>query len=250
MRLVLVFYFLLLILMVKAQVVNVERFRIKSDTTGWFGEIGLSGTLIKSSSDVFLAESNLQVECKRKRDLYLFVGNYSFLKGDGTSLIDEAMLHIRYNLKLNKRWRWEAFTQFQQNEILHINTRFLLGTGPRFKAADTKTIRIYIGSLLMYEYEEESVDPKQIHIDGRSSSYVSFNVKLFNAAEIISTTYFQPLVKNLDDYRFLNQSSLRTEISKHFFISINYNFLHDRKPATGIFPESSKFTTGINYKIR
>lgn len=232
-----------------SQLVNVERLRIKTDTTGWYGEIGLAGSFVRSEKNVTAAEANLLAEYKRKNDLLLLFSNYSFLFGDGQQLIDEFMVHCRYNIKQNKYLRWEAFVQAQQNEILNIKSRFLVGIGPRFKLFDNKKVRLYAATLAMREVEKENTDNQIVHADYRSSSYLSFTIQPFENAEIISTSYYQPLFKGIEDYRFLNQSSLVIGAGKHFKISINFYYLYDSKTAEGIVPINSKLTTGISYKL-
>ncbi|MEP7197516.1 MAG: DUF481 domain-containing protein [Saprospiraceae bacterium] len=234
---------------IQSQVINAEKFRIRTDSNGWFGEIGIQGSFINSSSKITSAESNLLVEYKRTKDIFIAAAYYSFLKGDDVKYLDEAMLHFRYNIKLNRLFRWEAFTQFQKNEVLHIQTRFLVGTGPRLKIFDTKRIRLYLASLVMFEYEDELSEPNVIHRDFRSSSYISFSIFPFDKTEIVTTNYFQPLLTQIADYRVYCQSSLKIGVAKHFIFSMNLNYAYDQRPPMDILKETSKLTTGITYKI-
>ena len=232
------------------QLVNAEKFRIRTDSNGWFGEIGINGSYIQSTSKVIQAEGNLLTEYKHNKHLFIAAAYYGFLKGDEVQLVDEAMLHLRYNIKCNKYLRWEAFVQFQQNEILNLKSRFLLGTGPRFKLVDNKKIRMYVASLMMYEHEEEVSQNQITHENFRSSSYLSFSLFPYERTEFITTTYFQPLVNEFYDYRILNQSTLKYGINKHFYISINYNHFYDRRPPNETLKQTSKVPTGISYQIK
>src|SRR6185436_3590473 len=105
----------------------------------------------------------------------------------------------------------------------NITARYLFETGPRFKIADTKSFHLYTASLFMYEYEEERTTPGIFHNDIRNSSYVSFTVKLNQAVELISTTFYQPLPKKMSDFRILNETSLRAKTGKHFGFGIEWN---------------------------
>ncbi|MEO6190754.1 MAG: DUF481 domain-containing protein, partial [Saprospiraceae bacterium] len=247
-RFLILFFFNLFWSLSFAQIVNVERFRIISDSTGWFGEINLNGTFINSSINVLIVESNAFVELNRKRNLFLFLANYNFIQSDNSNLVSDRLLHFRHNLKLGKWLTWEAFIQFQQNEIQNIKKRLLIGTGPRFKIVETKNLKIYLASLLMYEDEKENVYPNIKHHDLRSSSYLSFNIRFSEKSELSSTTYIQPLVNNINDFRILNQSKLKVGINKHFSIVLRYDHQYDSTPATGIYKTNSTFTTGINYR--
>jgi len=60
-----------------AQLLNVESMRIRTDTTGWFGEVGLSGSYIESESTVLQADARGLIEYKGKKSLILLLENYN-----------------------------------------------------------------------------------------------------------------------------------------------------------------------------
>jgi hypothetical protein len=231
-----------------SQIVNIERARMQSDTVGWLGSAGASLSLTRNSQQVFNSDLDAHIQYKSKKNLYLLLGNYGFLKGGNTKLIDYAFLHLRFNTKITRTLRWEIFTQLQDNVINRIQWRFLLGTGPRFKLVSTKICRLYAAALLMYEQERESGSHVN-HTDIRSSSYVSLTVIPNNNVEIISTTFFQPLLKDINDYRLLNQTSLKVKAGKHVRVKINWNYLNDNFPAPGIPSVNYTLATGFDYEF-
>lgn len=233
----------------RAQLVNIEKARMQSDTTGWMGNAGAAVSLIRNVTEVVTADVNAHLQYKSKRSLYLILGNYGFLKGAGNTLIDNSFLHLRYNYKINKTVRWEAFTQLQRNTITFISSRFLVGTGPRFKVVSNKIIRLYAASLMMYEYEKEIQQPRVTHHDIRNSSYVSFSITPNPYLELVSTTFFQPRIDNWNDYRILNQASLKVKAAKHFSVSVNWNYLNDNMPVAGIPSVNYTFSTGLDYEF-
>lgn len=242
------FFYCFLLLTAKSQIVNIESARMQSDTTGWLGNAGASFSFTKNTQEVFASEFDTHVQYKSSKSLYLVLGSYSFLKGAGNRLIDNTFLHLRYNYKLNNIIRWEAFTQVQQNVITGISSRFLLGTGPRFKILSTKLIRLYAGSLLMYEREVEK-NNNNIHNNIRSSSYFSFTITPNKQVEIISTSFFQPLPDNWNDYRFLNQVSVRVKAGKKLGVKLKWNYLNDSRPVKGIPSVNYNLSTGIDYEF-
>lgn len=245
---ILLFSFCLMVLTANAQIVNIERARMQSDTTGWMGNAGAAISLTKNVRQVFSTDLDAHVQYKSKKSLYLLLGSYGFLKGAGSKLIDNTFLHFRYNYKLNKLIRWEAFTQVQQNVITGIRSRFLLGTGPRFKILSVKLIKLYAATLLMYEREEE-LPAKLIHNNLRSSSYVSFTISPNKQVEIISTSFFQPLLNDWSDFRLLNQVSVRVKAGKKLGIRMNWNYLNDNKPVPGIPSVNYSLSSGFDYEF-
>jgi hypothetical protein len=230
------------------QIVNMESQRYQTDTTGWAGTVGGNFALTNYGQKVFAVNANAHVQYKSKKSLYLFLGGYGFLKGDNQSFVDYGFLHFRYNYKLTNVVRLEVFTQVQQNVVTKIQYRYLFGAGPRFKILGAQKLRIYAGSLPMYEIEKEKDRPKAIH-DCRLSNYLSITFVPNKQTELTTTTYYQPVLFNIDDYRLLNQSSLKVKAAKRISISINWNYQYDASPAAGIVTDTYNLSTGIEVAL-
>lgn len=234
-----------------AQIINVESARMQSDTVGWLGGAGTAFQLTQNTEKILGidAEAHLQYKTSNDLGLWLLLGEYSFLKVSDSRFISNGFGHLRYNRKVNEWLRWEVFGQFQNNIITEIDSRFLIGTGPRFKIVKNKFFRLYAASLFMYEREKELIKPSVTHNDLRSSSYVSLTYTPAENIQLISTSFFQPLINNLSDYRILNQAKLKVKATKHFSLSLKWNYLHDRFPA-GTAPKTTyTLATGIDYEL-
>jgi len=232
-----------------AQIVNTESQRIQSDTTGWLGNIGTSFLFEKNAIEVISIGTTAHVEYKSKKSLYLFLVNYNFLKGDGQTLNNSFFYHLRYNYKLNNWLRWEVFTQLQQNRINGIALRFLAGTGPRFKLAGNKKVSLYAATAAMYEYEKEQTDPSIYHREVRSSSYISLTYNPVKNAELITTLFYQPLFRDFNDYRILNEISIKLKFVKHFSFNASWYYLFDSRPAATIPKLNYSISNGITYNF-
>lgn len=230
------------------QIVNMESQRYQTDTTGWAGTAGGDLALTNYGQKVFTVNAHAHVQYKSKKSLYLFLGGYGFLKGDNKAFVDYGFLHFRYNYKLSKVVRLEAFTQVQQNVITKIQYRYLFGAGPRFKILGLEKLRIYAGSLPIYEIEKEK-DRSKPEYDWRLSSYLSITFVPNKQTELTSTTYYQPQLFDMGDYRLLNQSSLKVKASKKVGISINWNYQFDATPAAGIVTDTYNLSTGIHVEL-
>ena len=233
-----------------AQIVNIETARLQNDTTGWMGSLKGDFALTKNTGSVIQADGFAHVQYKTPHNLYLLLGNYSLVKASGQQLVDNGFLHFRYNRKLNDMVRWEAFTQLQNDVITKIYLRWLAGTGPRFKAAETKQLKLFAASLAMYEFEKETSSAGIIeHKDVRSSSYLSLTWKPASNLELISTTFYQPLFKNFKDFRILNQDQFRLSVTHKLSLTLDWNYLFDQYPAEGVPKTNYTFTTGVSYDL-
>jgi len=102
--------------------------------------------------------------------------------------------------------------------------------------------------LTMYEIEKETgINALQKNV--RLSSYASLSVYPNDRIEIISTTFYQPRVDKFNDYRILNQSTLKVKASKRLTLGISWNYLFDNFPATGIPKENYSLNTGLEYEF-
>jgi Protein of unknown function, DUF481 len=231
-----------------AQIVNMESQRYHKDTTGWSGSINGNFALTNYGTKVFALDAIAHVQYQTSKSLYLLLGSYGFLKGDSLSFIDYRFLHFRYNFKLGKVLRAEAFTQLQQNTITEIQSRFLIGAGPRFKISGSKKLHLYAGVLAMYEIEKQTMNKEKIR-DWRNSDYLSLSYFPNDQTEFTATTYYQPLFNNFRDYRLLNQCIFKIKASKKISVTLNWNYQFDSTPAIGVTRDTYSFSTGLELNL-
>ena len=235
-----------------SQIVNIEASRMQSDSVGWMGGANAAVGITRNTAKIFSSEFEAYLQYKTSRDkgLWLILGNYNLLKIDGNKVISNGLFHLRYNYKVNEWLRWEIFGQYQNNGITQIDSRILLGTGPRFKLVKNERLRLYAASLIMFEREKEATNPIITHNDLRSSNYITLTYTPVENLTLVATTFFQPLFKNLSDYRILNQISFKVKATRHISVLLKWNYLHDRFPA-GTAPRTVyNFGTGIDYDLK
>jgi len=231
----------------QAQIVNVESQRISTDTTGWAGSVEGGFTVAKDVEQVFSANLGAHIQYKGMKDLYFLLGDYSFLKGAEKKYIDNTFFHFRYNRKFTEAIRGEFFTQLQGNKITKIDTRFLIGAGPRIKIPTSGTLQAYVGIIFMYEYERELTADLAYHRDARNSTYFSITYSPNDIIKLTSTTFYQPRLDKLGDYRILNQENAAFSITKKLSAVISWNYLYDRYPVEGVPSSNFTFKTGFKY---
>jgi hypothetical protein len=229
-----------------AQVVNIERQRISSDSTGWLGQarvnfIGAKNTVSLLS---FSAGTLLEYKSKSNKDLWLLITDIGLTKGDGAEFVNTGFGHLRYNRKLSGGVRWEFFSQIQYNSLLHINRRALFGTGPRFKLSPYDNAKFYWGVAVMHEYEE-STEPRVIRRDARLSSYFSMTLLPQESISLSSTIYVQPLLQDFMDYRIANETALTLAITKKLNLVATFHYNFDAFPPAGAPRDSYFFSNSL-----
>lgn len=229
-------------LILKAQIINVESYRIRTDTTGWAGSGDVSVYLAKYDNVVITFLTNLQFQYKQGKSLFLFLTDVQTVQAERDRFVNSGFQHFRYNYKITDRFVWEAFVQGQYNEPLAIDWRILAGTGPRYKIYGTDLFRLYLAALYMYELEQNTGIENPATVN-RMSSYLSFTLATNENYTLTSTTYYQPNIADFDDYRISTALSFKTFFGKHGYMKLNYSLLDDKAPAEGI-PESIYNLTG------
>jgi hypothetical protein len=236
-------------LKVNAQIINTESLRMVTDTSGWSGSIGLNIDLVKNTKTIFKIDNRTHLQYKTKKSLVLLMNDIHFEKVDGNSIISTSIQHLRYNYKIKNRISWEAFAQTQFNAISKIEMRFLLGTGPRFKLSSSEKYKIYLGSLIMYEYDESTEDIPEINKDYRWSNYLSFSFYPSDNLSIVSTTYYQPQINKFNDYRISSESSIAFSIFKNVAFKSTFKIYYDEFPVIDIPKTQYSFTNGLIYSF-
>ncbi|WP_296386696.1 DUF481 domain-containing protein [Winogradskyella sp.] len=248
-----VFLFLLIVFttfsICNAQIVNVESLRRVSDSAKWSGSASLDLGLIKNTNSIFRITNRIRLQYNTGNNLYLFINDINLQKIEDNSFVNRGIQHFRYNRKLNKRIKLEAFAQSQYDAVSAIKFRGLLGIGPRFKLSKNENFRYYLGTLLMYEHEEASESSVKILRDFRGSTYFSCSLYPLENVSIVSTTYYQPLLKKFSDFRISNETSLAFKIFKNLAFKSSFTYNFDANPIANIPKTQYELTNGIVYSF-
>lgn len=232
-----------------AQILNAESLRKVTDTSGWSGTASANFALKRNVNDFLVLGTDIHVQYKMNKHLILFKNDINFQKIEDDRFENSGITHVRYNYRFRPRVAWEAFVQGQYNKVNLIDFRGLVGTGPRIKLTNSEKYKFYAGMLAMFEYEEVTDGITPLQRNFRKSTYLSFSLYPTDNISIVSTTYYQPLVKNFSDYRLSSQNSLLVELVKNFGLKINYTFVYDAFPAVGIPNSQYDFSTGVTYSF-
>ena len=250
MKYILLPLFLLLSFNISAQVINAESFRRVTDTSGFSGSTSLDFALKRDVNNKLSIKNNIHVQYKMNRHLILLKNEIEFQRIEGDKFENRGIQHLRYNYKLFPNITWEVFGQGQYNKVSKIDFRGLLGTGPRFKLTQLEDYKFYLGTLLMYEHEKRDDILNPIKEGIRGSVYFSFSLYPQDYLTVISTTYYQPMLKSItDDYRVSSQTSLLVHLFKNFSFKTTYTFNYDEIPAEGIPNSQYELTTGVVYSF-
>lgn len=99
----------------------------------------------------------------------------------------------------------------------------------------------------MYEHEELNEEVLNINKDFRGSSYLTFSFYPTDNITIVSTTYYQPLLTQLSDYRIASETNFLLSITNKLSLRTSYSITFDATPAEGVPNTFYNLTTGLLY---
>lgn len=235
-----------------AQLVNIEAKRVQKDSTRFALKSDVLVNYTDNNGDyIFQIGSNLTTQMKSKdlKKIYFFIGNYNLIRSPDQDFQNSWFFHLRYNQKLTDLFRLEGFIQNQNNALLTITSRNLVGAGIRLKLISKENTKVYFGNAYMYEIEKiDATD--QLFYNHRNSSYLSMNQSFKNTKlDITGTVYFQPLYTRIGNHRILCQLKTELPISKIVSLSALYNYFYSSFSPTSENDRSSNLSFGLTFTI-
>jgi hypothetical protein len=175
-------------------------------------------------------------------------------KSSGDDLIfGRTFEHVRYRYLLEDWLLIEAFAQHEYDAIKRLNIRAVGGFGPKAEVLEGEGYGVGVGVAYMYELEQLSV------VDGladsgtndnahRISSYIVGHYEHSERLQLVETLYVQPRVTDLDDTRFLSESSLIVKATDKLAITTAFTFAFDNRPPETVEKTDIALQTTLTYE--
>lgn len=213
----------------QAQIVNIEGSRLEEDSTGVQGEFNVFYNFTKNTQSISQLKASSALQFRWKKNVILPLADVNMVFSKNTDFVFKGYGHLRYNRLINKWLTAEAFSQAQFDRVLFIQLRWLTGAGPRFKLYKAEKAAFFLGTLAMYEYEEEK-ETGIIRRDWRGSAYLSAQIEVSETFSIAHITYYQPLFTDVSDFRLSTSTSLEFTITKALTFKSAFNLMYDSNP--------------------
>ncbi len=212
-----------------AQIVNIESKRMQTDSTRFVFRGDLSASY-NDNDGVYLFQTGVsltsQFKSKDLNTIYFLLGDYNLIRAEDKDFQNAWFLHFRINRGLTDFFRLESYLQSQNNKILDVKARNLVGVGIRLELVSTKNITMYLGEGYMYESETAQLDGLR-QINHRNSAYISTSMTFPKSRiNLVNTIYYQALYNNWSDHRIVEQLKLDITLSDKisYFTLMDYFF--------------------------
>ncbi|MDO8367053.1 MAG: DUF481 domain-containing protein [Saprospiraceae bacterium] len=235
-----------------SQVVNIEEQRITgtNDSMHWYGHMRGGVSLAKVQQQSLQVHGQVKVQYKDDPHLTLLLLNLNLLRAGEQDFARQAFAHLRYNYKISETWTWEAFTQVQTSPIQLLEQRNLFGTGARYRLLKSKDgrQRIYLGAAWLWE-QNRFTEPLGYSSWHRSSNYISTTFRPNKKITLIQTTYWQPVLGLIRNYRLSTEWLLKVDLTKKLAFTIDFEYGIDKNLPVGAPSETYAWRNGLSWQL-
>ena len=230
-------------------IVNTEKLAGQTDK-GFTASLEFNFDFEKGNSDLIELDGKTLLGYGGDKQSIKFMTGLRYLSEDNNELIYRNFIHFRHNFYVAENIRSFFFYQLQKNNSLLLKRRQLIGAGMRkvFKIADS--LKIDMGSGLMYEMQKlnqpDTVNNEKADQSAyRMANIISIVYRVKSYISILNTVYFQPDVSEFKDFRFFNELSVSFSINKYMQLSVSSVWRHDSQPPLTLKRNDVNIQTGI-----
>lgn len=234
-----------------AQVLNVERVRSDSDTTGWVGELGFDFSLNKYNDRVIKTGGQANAAYFSDLHQYLLITSLDLVNVDGNSLVSNGYLHLRSTFLRKERLSPELFTQYQYNNNLGLRNRILAGTGIRYTFLDRPNLSGRFSTGVMFEHEEwglgddETVENNLI----KSTSNLVIRGQLNPQTSLTMIGYYQARPDRFFEPRATSENQLNMRITRNLTFRVSFTMTYDVDPVIDVPNLTYELKNGLVFSL-
>ena len=180
---------------------------------------------------LFTASSNFYIQNNLHAFLVMNYQNGFISNSDGRDIIlNRGFSHLRFTKSIISNLDIELFFQAGFNDFILIKDRKLFGSGLRKNIVQMETIKSFLGFGFMQEKEIYDLKQNFEQLLLRQTSYSTILYQISEDIYLNNILYFQPSIKDINDFRLLLENELQFKINKAFRINVNINYRFDNDP--------------------
>lgn len=265
MRVILISLLLLLLLLLSqtafSQILNIERNRLKRDTTQyWTGQVDFNLLMHNRSARVnepvrFTSLStNADLAYTSVLHRYTLINQLSYSALTGNAFLRTGYSHFRTNFNWRKILSQELFAQGQYDIGRGLRERYLAGGGLRYRLLDDEKATLTFGLGIMYEQERWTYpgeENREITLRiPKNSNYLSLRWQINEMVYLNTIMYYQHGYDRQFDlwrHRFSADFNTAATISKRIRFTTSVNASYDPRPVVPVVNWVYSLQNGIRF---
>jgi putative salt-induced outer membrane protein YdiY len=227
--------------------VNTEVFRRHDMKDGFTSKFDINANFYTGNSEYSDMSGKLRTDYFSEENQGFAVINLQQKTRDDGRFVNKGFGHIRGILKDTDVASTEVFVQKEFDEFLLLRSRLVFGGGRRYKHMNTDTFKSHyaMGAIWEEEVIRDSDDKTLV----RASTYYTLTYTKPGAYVLRSTSYFQPHLGRLNDFRFLTDTSLNIAITKSIDFVTTLRMRYDSMPPNDLHEADIELTNGLSFKF-
>ena len=235
--------------------VNTEAMRFAENINGIRNQFDLEFGYERANTEIFEMATKYRLDYIKRNNSHSFMiinfeNGYEKEHNLSKNIItNKGFIHIRTTKNVFNNYQMEVFTQYEFNEFLLLNDRYLLGSGVRIGLKGSEYVQTYLGMGFMYEKEIYKLDLENEKSLFRSTNYIKNNVILSSNIELKNTAYFQIAVDDFIDYRMLYDGDLTFHTNDFFAFTISLKYRYDNDPQGNLDNSYFQISNGVSFNF-
>lgn len=232
-------------------IVSMESVHLGKPPEGYSGALDVNASGAWGNTQTQIVAAGLKLVRHKNPITDFMLVNYQYGESRGARDKNKAFIHGRHIQQITEKYAWEGFAQLSKDEFTRLKRRGLLGAGARMGLwQSSKVTQGFLGLGGFYEQEKLDVDTALGESDKetawRGNMYFVIKTKLNTAVSLLSTTYYQPDLNKVADFRAIEDASLVSQLTDKLAAKITLDVSHDSKPPSGVKQTDTSLTVGVD----
>lgn len=232
--------------------VDIEALRADEPPLGRSGTLGGDLSIRTGNVDFIALDLSARLYDVTERESRLLIGDGGVGFLGRSRFSSSGLIHYRVSYTdVDPRFTPEWYAQINYDRSQLLDFRALGGAGVRTRFVSGDWGEFGAGSALMLEFEALSLPDTAVHptrtLEVRWSNFLTLRVVPTETLVITSTTYIQPAVRNLGDYRALERLRLAASITETLALTVSFDLRYDGSPPDAIASLDTRLRTGVTY---
>lgn len=217
-----------------AGIYNVQSILATEAESGLSGAISGSADWRTGNVDYLFLSATPLARYHSGNHLIIGLAQANHKTSEGDIIISRFFEHLRYRYQFSNRILGEVFGQHEFDAVKRLQSRALIGVGPKLEIVNDKSYGIDIGVSYMFEYEklqnDGPPDSGASDLQHRSSTYLVGHYELDERVQLVESLYVQPRVTDAGDLRVLNESQLTFKLTEKLSFATAFTIAYDSTP--------------------
>ncbi len=230
-----------------AQILNIEKFRLTSDTFNVFvGNLDFGYSAKKQANKIQNFRFGTKAAYLSKKHSYILISKLNIQTINSQDIVNAGYLHYRMNFWRKKHISLEQFNQVQYDAGRNRDERWVFGTSGRFQIKTKDKFSFSINTGLMYENEYWNNDTEIIQNESiKWTTHLTIKQELHKNIHLYSITFYQAKLNSIGQPRLITDTSIKFKISAKLSLQSSYIATIDSAPIVNI----ARYTYTIENKF-